>query len=469
MFERGPKERIETGEMPVIGRVQAAPEKGWVAGRNLTIFKSLVLAILVAITFYGILNRGIFSAELWLPVAVAMLGLVFITLFIVPRRVCPGGRLALIAEARGTFYRRHEPRSGGGRGARRAAQDEPGRVPGQQQGWGQGRLDGGVPEHRCGGSGDGNSSGARAHDPVKKPLFAGAVRCFYPRTGRNPVHHVLTRGHGRAGDGVGRALRRGRETAADVHEPAPRPRAASLAGMERAGLGDLLRVRLRREPSGRRRFCLPDRPRDRCPRRVCAPAGLRLSRGALRAGPGPAEGARDRRCGRGPRRDGVRGLRGARRATGLGRHTGGFYSRCRECGGRARSAHLYRPELPGDLLAGGVGGVEGASPDGYWGRHLLVYLAGEPPRLRWVEASSQRLPGAGNGDGRRGFSRAYRLRHDPDRVRGVGCTTSHRRAEGAARGAYGGGGRVPRLLGARVALVQTGFDNLLLCHGGRDS
>src|SRR3712207_2543393 len=82
MFERGPKERIETGEMPVIGRAQAAPEKGWAAGRNLTIFKSLVLAILIAITFYGILNRGIFSAELWLPVAVAMLGLVFITLFI---------------------------------------------------------------------------------------------------------------------------------------------------------------------------------------------------------------------------------------------------------------------------------------------------------------------------------------------------------------------------------------------------
>src|SRR5919112_5564803 len=83
MFEREPKERIETGEMPVVGgRVRATPEKGWASGRNLTIFKSLVLAILVAITFYGILNRGIFSAELWLPVAVAMLGLVFITLFI---------------------------------------------------------------------------------------------------------------------------------------------------------------------------------------------------------------------------------------------------------------------------------------------------------------------------------------------------------------------------------------------------
>src|ERR687897_1326585 len=83
MFERRPKERIETGELPVIGRAQAVPEKGWAAGRNLTIFKSLVLTILVAITFYGILNRGIFSAELWLPVAVAMLGLVFITLFII--------------------------------------------------------------------------------------------------------------------------------------------------------------------------------------------------------------------------------------------------------------------------------------------------------------------------------------------------------------------------------------------------
>jgi hypothetical protein len=83
MFERGPKERIETGEMPAVGQIREnTPEKGWSAGRNLTIFKSLVLAILVAITFYGMLNRGIFSAELWLPVAVAMLGLVFITLFI---------------------------------------------------------------------------------------------------------------------------------------------------------------------------------------------------------------------------------------------------------------------------------------------------------------------------------------------------------------------------------------------------
>src|ERR687898_622702 len=36
--------------MPVIGRVQAAPEKGWVAGRNLTIFKSLSLTWSIART-----------------------------------------------------------------------------------------------------------------------------------------------------------------------------------------------------------------------------------------------------------------------------------------------------------------------------------------------------------------------------------------------------------------------------------
>ncbi len=57
-------------------------EKRRTAGRNLTIFKSLVLAILVAITLYGMLNRGLFGVELWLPVAMAVLGVVFITLFV---------------------------------------------------------------------------------------------------------------------------------------------------------------------------------------------------------------------------------------------------------------------------------------------------------------------------------------------------------------------------------------------------
>ncbi len=85
----GPKERIETGEMRAVGRVdsggqngKASPEKGRTAGRNLTIFKSLVLAVLVVITFYGMLNRGLAGVERWLPVAAAILGLVFITLFV---------------------------------------------------------------------------------------------------------------------------------------------------------------------------------------------------------------------------------------------------------------------------------------------------------------------------------------------------------------------------------------------------
>ena len=75
--------------MRAVGRVdsggqngKASPEKGRTAGRNLTIFKSLVLAVLVIITFYGMLNRGLVGVERWLPVAAAILGLVFITLFV---------------------------------------------------------------------------------------------------------------------------------------------------------------------------------------------------------------------------------------------------------------------------------------------------------------------------------------------------------------------------------------------------
>jgi hypothetical protein len=94
-----PKERIETGEMRAVGRIlgnrdaQTVFEKGQASGRNLTIFKSLVLAVLVVITLYGMLNRGLAGAERWLPVAAAVLGLVVIALFVedyfadVPRAV----------------------------------------------------------------------------------------------------------------------------------------------------------------------------------------------------------------------------------------------------------------------------------------------------------------------------------------------------------------------------------------------
>lgn len=83
MFRREPKQGIETGEMPAVGRIgKSPPEKGRAADRSLTIFKSLVLAALMTVTFYGMLDRGLFGVERWLPVAVSILGLLFIALFI---------------------------------------------------------------------------------------------------------------------------------------------------------------------------------------------------------------------------------------------------------------------------------------------------------------------------------------------------------------------------------------------------
>ncbi|HLM76784.1 MAG TPA: O-antigen ligase family protein [Rubrobacteraceae bacterium] len=88
MFRREPKERIETAEMPVVGREEgfpngSPPDKSWQAGRNLMLFKSLVLTAIMVITLYGMLNRGLFELERWLPVAAAILGIFFITLFVV--------------------------------------------------------------------------------------------------------------------------------------------------------------------------------------------------------------------------------------------------------------------------------------------------------------------------------------------------------------------------------------------------
>src|SRR5829696_10022807 len=88
MFRREPKARIETAEMPVVGREESfsngsPPDKSWQAGRNLMLFKSLVLTAIMVITLYGMLNRGLFELERWLPVAAAILGIFFITLFVV--------------------------------------------------------------------------------------------------------------------------------------------------------------------------------------------------------------------------------------------------------------------------------------------------------------------------------------------------------------------------------------------------
>ena len=115
MSERRPKLGLDTGEMPVVGRIgedlpkEVLSEKGWTAGRrNLTIFKSIVLAALMAITLYGMLNRGLFGAERWLPVAAVILGLLFVTLFVtdyfagVPRAVWVlAGLLAALVAIKG--------------------------------------------------------------------------------------------------------------------------------------------------------------------------------------------------------------------------------------------------------------------------------------------------------------------------------------------------------------------------------
>ena len=51
-------------------------------GRRLVAFKAFVLGALVALTAYGMLNRGLFGEERWIPVAGVILVLAFFTLFI---------------------------------------------------------------------------------------------------------------------------------------------------------------------------------------------------------------------------------------------------------------------------------------------------------------------------------------------------------------------------------------------------
>ncbi|QIN80253.1 hypothetical protein GBA65_18965 [Rubrobacter marinus] len=51
-------------------------------GRRLVAFKAFVLGAIVALTAYGMLNRGLFGEERWIPVAGVILVLAFFTLFI---------------------------------------------------------------------------------------------------------------------------------------------------------------------------------------------------------------------------------------------------------------------------------------------------------------------------------------------------------------------------------------------------
>ena len=50
--------------------------------RLVTVFKAVVLLALVAVTAYGMLNRGLYADELWLPVAAGVLALMVVTLLV---------------------------------------------------------------------------------------------------------------------------------------------------------------------------------------------------------------------------------------------------------------------------------------------------------------------------------------------------------------------------------------------------
>jgi hypothetical protein len=51
-------------------------------GRLLTVFKGLVMLVLLAATAYGMLDTGLYRDALWLPVAAGILALLFVTLFV---------------------------------------------------------------------------------------------------------------------------------------------------------------------------------------------------------------------------------------------------------------------------------------------------------------------------------------------------------------------------------------------------
>jgi O-Antigen ligase len=57
-------------------------EKGYRPGRLLAVFKAVVLLALAATAAYGMLEKGLYPDELWLPVAAGLLALILVTLFV---------------------------------------------------------------------------------------------------------------------------------------------------------------------------------------------------------------------------------------------------------------------------------------------------------------------------------------------------------------------------------------------------
>src|SRR5215210_8670260 len=56
--------------------------KGQRTDRRLSIFKTFLLVALMVVTAYGMLNRGLFGEERWIPVAGLILVLLFMSLFV---------------------------------------------------------------------------------------------------------------------------------------------------------------------------------------------------------------------------------------------------------------------------------------------------------------------------------------------------------------------------------------------------
>ena len=64
------------------GEILRKEGKGQRTDRRLSIFKTFLLVALVVITAYGMLNRGLFGEERWIPVAGVILAIMFVSLFV---------------------------------------------------------------------------------------------------------------------------------------------------------------------------------------------------------------------------------------------------------------------------------------------------------------------------------------------------------------------------------------------------
>ncbi|WP_273844371.1 O-antigen ligase family protein [Rubrobacter calidifluminis] len=58
------------------------PTKDKGAGRSLAAYRAFILDVLLAVTCYGMIREGLYTEQLWLPVAAGIFALLFVTLFV---------------------------------------------------------------------------------------------------------------------------------------------------------------------------------------------------------------------------------------------------------------------------------------------------------------------------------------------------------------------------------------------------